>query len=306
MEDNYLIHYGILGMKWGIRRYQNKDGTLTKDGINRYRNSQKDASRSKSLRQDKNNRNSYPVEKYQGMQRENKLMRNSVTEQKARELIEKYGSQPTGTIASFSMVTSGASNLADKLYQIKKTNEQLNELNSNKKYDSFSDIPKNKSKNVEDYIKDINPNFKDKEDAGSKMNCVLCTTALVLREKGYKANASSSTLGFYPKEFFNKTFKGAEYKDIKAKNSTQFLESFEKLGDGAYGHLSVKWKNGGKHSLFFKNENSLTKIYDGQSGKEIDYRKENNNFFQAIQIGKSHYIRLDQAEPGEKVLGAIR
>jgi hypothetical protein len=32
MEDNYLIHYGVLGMKWGIRRYQNKDGTLTDVG----------------------------------------------------------------------------------------------------------------------------------------------------------------------------------------------------------------------------------------------------------------------------------
>lgn len=33
---NALCHYGILGMKWGIRRYQNKDGSLTPAGKQRY------------------------------------------------------------------------------------------------------------------------------------------------------------------------------------------------------------------------------------------------------------------------------
>lgn len=34
--NNRLAHSGVLGMKWGIRLYQNKDGTLTEAGKRHY------------------------------------------------------------------------------------------------------------------------------------------------------------------------------------------------------------------------------------------------------------------------------
>lgn len=38
IDEDFLAHYGIKGMKWGIRRFQNPDGTLTAAGKERYSN----------------------------------------------------------------------------------------------------------------------------------------------------------------------------------------------------------------------------------------------------------------------------
>ena len=52
MNTNELRHYGVLGMKWGVRRYQNKDGTLNAAGKKRYKAKESDSSVTKKVKED--------------------------------------------------------------------------------------------------------------------------------------------------------------------------------------------------------------------------------------------------------------
>lgn len=52
-----LMHHGIRGMKWGIRRYQNKDGSLTAAGRRRQRNNPFFIRKSKAKKENANKQN---------------------------------------------------------------------------------------------------------------------------------------------------------------------------------------------------------------------------------------------------------
>ena len=50
--SNELKHYGVLGMKWGVRRYQNPDGALTSAGKKRYAAKDTDSIVTKKVKKD--------------------------------------------------------------------------------------------------------------------------------------------------------------------------------------------------------------------------------------------------------------
>ena len=63
VKTNELYHHGIKGQKWGIRRYQNPDGTLTEAGRKRYGSSVEKVRKKDLLRQTQNFYASHPDSK---------------------------------------------------------------------------------------------------------------------------------------------------------------------------------------------------------------------------------------------------
>ena len=87
-----LYHYGIKGQKWGIRRFQNEDGTLTEAGIRRY----KDNPQLKEIDDIKINRERNLKKAYDSFMKDMAEFKRSDRENDAKAIIERsklYDSQ---------------------------------------------------------------------------------------------------------------------------------------------------------------------------------------------------------------------
>lgn len=261
-----VYHHGIKGMKWGVRRFQNEDGSLTSAGKKRRDKLDGDSSAEKQKSNKKGAEN----------QNENstKTTKKGLTDKQKKAI--KIGAAVVGT----ALVAYGAYKVS-QLYKDKGA-----------KFDPETGF-KLLDKNMTDaeHLQTINPGrisvlskSKNMEIInGSSTNCMLCTTAYEFRKRGFdvRAGLEKTNTGYMPDDLFPKLFKNYtgttkishDTLDVlsateKRKSLLSNIEKYaESQGPGSRGNVMVWWKMGGGHSMIWENIDGKVVFKDGQTNK---------------------------------------
>ena len=277
-KQDALKHYGITGQKWGVRHWQYSDGRFTPEG----------------------------KERYFGKKESNEKMGDIAT---ALAVWAGITAATAVTARGVDAVHNVKVNKRIKEYEDHLQTEEVDKktglrLKSNPDSDIKEDMKTINMEHGYNMFSDVgvvaglisSGKYNEKRD-GYTQNCMLCTTALDLKRKGYDVRAGKSNDG-YDADDIKKWYKNAEVKNGSYKEIAKEIKS---LPEGAYGNLMVCWTSGGGHSMFFRVENGKIAVYDAQVNMKI--KNIDNHFINTTgayfdsRPGKTWYVRTDNLEP---------
>jgi len=154
----------------------------------------------------------------------------------------------------------------------KDLDETLNEIKSKELKDEKTGLPiKAYDCTIEEDMGLVNYHRQldqDDKDHWSK-NCMMCTVAMVLRQRGYDVTAANRyDDGIYSTSLRNDCFIDLETSEgFETKND--LYNKIKEEPEGSYGDFSCDWNNcNWGHSMFYKIENGEMVIYDTQTNKK--------------------------------------
>lgn len=114
-----LYHWGIKGMKWGVRRYQNKDGTLTSEGKKHYSQDHEDYTRVHTKKSVREMSDSELNARINRLQKEQQYERLTASPSKLQKAIKIAGTTATalGTVMTLYNNSSNAMKLGKSIVE---------------------------------------------------------------------------------------------------------------------------------------------------------------------------------------------
>ena len=282
---NYLIHHGIKGQSWGVR-----------------------------------NGPPYPL----NAQTHNKVVKGQ-TKGKPK-VSNKQGVVTEAVIATVApyMITAvaalsayaidkGAKAIRSKS-MTKAMKQKLDVKRSDEEIDEKTGLHLKKEGDTSDDVKEVNPKFSEKHNAGATMNCVRCTFAYELRNRGYDCSAGLTMDGVNGIKETNRLFKNVKNVEIiplpkKSKEISELqnkalsekgntalakktLDTLSKQPDSR-GQILVSWAFGGGHSMAYDVKGGKVRIIDAQSGDIFEGDKASDILARSIY---TQFQRLDNLE----------
>lgn len=327
-HEDYLAHHGIKGQKWGVRRFQNPDGSLTPAGRERYNTG---GGRDKTTYGSSAAVATKPTSEQTSNWDHSKSDKSPAAMLAANVAFDLVTLNPVGAVLDVTRAVQAANAVRKE----KANDTRMSELKVDKEtglHLKASDM------SPEEDLKHVNPGHKNL-DNNTKNNCMLCTIAYEMRRRGYDVTANKASYG-YSYSSVKEIFPDAKIRPVEGSwmpprldpKSPTFQNDLRKMRlemlkngakasrglnsdltkktvadltrqpNGARGNLMVQWGDGGGHSVFYEIDNGKLIIRDAQTGKTY------NNPAKIINHATmASYARIDNLDfDKKKIKEAVR